>query len=344
MTEVAAEQSPPWLPGSDEPLICRHRGLLLDLDGVCYVGDEPVAGAASALASARDAGLAVRFMTNNASKPPAAVAGKLNRLGFAASIDEVVTSATCAARILAEELEPGSRVLVVGGEGVVDALIEAGLEPVRSADDNPAAVVQGWDPDVGWRQLAEAALALGAGARWIATNLDRTIPNERGILPGNGSLVTALRVATGLDPRSIGKPEPTMYVDSARGLECPLAVGDRLDTDIAGAIRAGFPSLLVLTGVTSPTDLLLAPIGQRPTHVAADLSGLAALQPPAVLAGETRWQCREAWAEVGDGRLALGGDRGPDRLDRVRAACAAAWVAADAGGAMDCQQLRSLDL
>jgi ribonucleotide monophosphatase NagD (HAD superfamily) len=141
----------------------------------------------------------------------------------------------------------------------------------------PAAVAQGWGPDVGWANLAEATVALHAGARWVATNLDRTLPSPRGPLPGSGSLIAAVETATGRSPDSVaGKPYPPLFSAAVKGSQAkrPLVVGDRLDTDIAGATRAGLPSLLVLTGVSRPRDLLAAPPEQRPTYVGRDLTAL----------------------------------------------------------------------
>ena len=130
--------------------------------------------------------------------------------------------------------------------------------PVESVDDGAVALMQGYGPDVGWRQLAEGSLAIGRGLLWVATNLDRTIPSPRGRVLGNGSMVAALRHATGAEPLVAGKPEPPLMLESVERSAAvrPLVVGDRLDTDIEGANRSGIPSLLVLTGVTDWQDLL----------------------------------------------------------------------------------------
>src|SRR6185312_17167359 len=135
-----------------------------------------------------------------------------------------------------------------------------GLEPVRLWSDEPRAVVQGHSPETAWADLAEAALAIRAGATWVAANVDRTLPSERGLLPGNGSMVAALRTATDRDPQVAGKPAPTLLNDAlARGeFRSPIVVGDRLDTDIAGATAADLPSLLVLTGVSTAADMVHA--------------------------------------------------------------------------------------
>jgi ribonucleotide monophosphatase NagD (HAD superfamily) len=166
---------------------------------------------------------------------------------------------------------------VVGAEALRAELRDVGLVPVTTLDESPVAVVQGYGPQVGWAELAEASLAVRAGARWVATNTDRTLPSPRGPLPGNGSLVAVLRTALGREPDVVvGKPEPALFTTAAAlsGAKRALVVGDRLDTDIEGAVRAGMDSLLVLTGVSGPAELLSAPAARRPTHVAADLSGL----------------------------------------------------------------------
>ena len=269
------------LRGSAEPLAARYDVALLDLDGVVYVGADEVPGAADVLARARSRGMRLAFVTNNAARPPAAVAEHLTKLGIAADPGEVITSAQAAAHYLADRLAPGSRVLVLGTTGLYEALGERGLISVSSADDEPIAVVQGYSPDIDWRMLAEGAVAIRRGLPWIATNLDATVPSPRGPLPGNGSLVAALRHATGRSPVSTGKPDPTMHRETVErsGAERPIVVGDRLDTDIEGANAVGCSSLLVLSGVTSAADLIAAAPDARPTYIAADLSGLLGTHP-----------------------------------------------------------------
>jgi HAD superfamily hydrolase (TIGR01450 family) len=300
---------------------------LLDLDGVVYVGSRAVPGAPEALRGAGAAGMRLAYVTNNASRPPAAVASHLRSLGVPAREDEVVTSAQAAARVLADLVPAGARVLVVGGEGLRVALRERGLEPVARSADEPVAVVQGFSPDVDWALLAEGAYALARGVPWVASNTDLTIPTPAGRAPGNGTLVEVLRLATGRSPVVAGKPETAMHREAVLRTAAtrPLVVGDRLDTDIEGATRAGVDSLLVLTGVTDAVGLVLAPPHLRPTYVAADLRGLLQQHPATRWADG--WCCRQAIARVQDGRLevtTLGGDP----LDALRASCAAVWNAA----------------
>ncbi|NLU85138.1 HAD-IIA family hydrolase [Rhodococcus sp. HNM0569] len=254
-----------------------YDALLLDLDGTLYRGPHEIPGARDAVAAGGTSDTEqVLYVTNNASRPPEKVAEHLTELGFAASVDQVVTSAQSAARLLAEHLDAGARVLVVGTDALADMVAEAGLAPVRSFEDEPVAVVQGHSPETGWPILAEATLALRAGALWVAANVDSTLPTERGLVCGNGAMVAALRTATGRDPLVAGKPAAPLLQDAlARsGSRRALVVGDRLDTDIEGAHAVGADSLLVLTGVSTPRDLVFARPDHRPTYVGETLDAL----------------------------------------------------------------------
>ncbi|HEX6338679.1 MAG TPA: HAD-IIA family hydrolase [Jiangellaceae bacterium] len=301
---------------------------LLDLDGVVYVGAGAVQHAEPALAECRRLGMRLAFVTNNAARPPQVVAEHLSSLGVEAAPSEVVTSAQAAARLLAEMLPGGSRVLVVGGEGLIDALAERGLVPVAELADRPAAVVQGFHPDVGWRLLAEGSYAIAAGLPWVASNLDRTIPTPRGEAPGNGSFVEVLKLTTGRAPVVAGKPEPPMHREAVlrTGAKRPLVVGDRLDTDIEGARRADTDSLLVFTGVADPEEVVGAPAGRRPTYVGEDLRALLAA-PGDVSVSEGAIRIGGWAAAVVAGRLSIEqtGDEAA-RLDALRALCGAAWA------------------
>ncbi|HVE31561.1 MAG TPA: HAD-IIA family hydrolase, partial [Mycobacteriales bacterium] len=245
-------------PAAKEPPAHRYDVALLDLDGVVYLGSTAIPDVPEALAEVRKAGMRLAFVTNNASRTPAAVAEMLTGMGVQATEDEVVNSAQAACHVLAETLPPGAKVLVVGTTGLIEAARERGFTLVESADDQPAAVVQGYGPNVGWQQLAEATVAVRRGAWFVATNLDATVPSNRGPLPGNGSLVGVVAQTTGVTPTAVGKPDPAMHRESVQrsGATHPIVVGDRLDTDIEGAGRVGCDSMLVLTGVTTPADLL----------------------------------------------------------------------------------------
>ncbi len=297
-----------------------------------YLADEPVPHAAPSVAAARAAGMRFAYVTNNASRTPVAVADKLSALDIPTGPDEVVTSAQAAGRTLAEHLPNGSAVLVVGTDALAEEVRRAGMVPVRTVDQagqaGPAAVVQGLAPETSWADLAEAAVALHRGALWVAGNTDATLPTTRGPLPGNGAFVAALRLVTGREPLVSGKPDPSLHRASVErvGAQRPLVVGDRLDTDVLGAVRGGADSLLVLTGVVGLPGLLAAPAGSRPTYVSSDLRGLLEPQPEVEVDGETA-RCRAATARATDGSLS--GDRDTD--DGIRALCALAWASADRG-------------
>lgn len=306
---------------------------LVDLDGVVYVGPHPVAHAAEALAQARARGMRLAFVTNNAARPPEAVAQHLTSLGVTAGSAEVVTSAQAAARVLADMLPAGAPVLVVGGDGLVMALRERDLSPVGTADAAPAAVVQGFHPDVGWRLLAEGSYAVASGLPWVASNVDRTLPTPRGTAPGNGTLVDAVRAATGREPIVAGKPEPPMHREAVlrTGARRPLVVGDRLDTDVEGARRSAVDSLLVMTGVTGPLELVHAPPWRRPTYVGEDLRALAE-SSDALAVGSGMVRRGDSTAAMQGGRVVVQRSAGGEvsaRLDTLRAVCGAVWEVAD---------------
>ena len=334
------------LIGSDVPLAARYDLALVDLDGVAYRGHEPIDGASTGLGGARALGMRLVFVTNNASREPESVASQLSGLGIPTEPEEVMTAAQAAARLLADRLAPGASVLVVGGAGLVTAVRAAGFVVVTSADDAPDAVVQGFAPEVGWAQLAEAAYAVERGAWYVASNLDLSLPTARGMAPGNGSLVGAVRAATGVTPDSAGKPSPAMYhmaVERAGAREV-LVVGDRLDTDLAGARAGGFAGLHVLTGVSSARDDVLAQPGERPHYIGADLRSLLEPHPEPVPAAHGWWTCRSGAARVVDGALQLDGPResASQLLDVVRVACAAAWDAVDRGERVDSSSVPEL--
>lgn len=271
-----ATTAEPERRAADKPLAALYDTALLDLDGVVYRGKDAVPHAVDSLMAAADAGMRLAYVTNNASRTPTAVASHLRELGLPAHAEDVVTAAQAVARIIAERVPEGARVLVIGGEGLRQALLEHRLTLVSSAEDNPAAVVQGYRPDTSWTDLAEAAYAIERGAPWFAANTDRTMPTARGIAPGNGALVGAVAAATGTWPTVAGKPEPALHRETMirTNAQRPLVVGDRLDTDIEGANRAGADSLLVLTGVTRLQDLKDAPKEHQPTYLAQDLRAL----------------------------------------------------------------------
>jgi glycerol-1-phosphatase len=338
-------------PALDHPtrqtLSRRYDVALLDLDGVVYRGADPVPGAPEALAQARAAGMLLSFVTNNASRPPEAIAAHLVELGVAARPDEVVTSAQAAATLLVETIGTGGRVLVIGGEGLRKAVAEVGLVAVASYDavPGPQAVIQGFSPDLRYEDLAQATFAVAAGATWVATNTDTTLPTARGLQPGNGTLVAAVAAATGKRPLVAGKPERALVDEAVRrsGATRPLMVGDRLDTDIEGAVRADMDSLLVLSGVSTLADLLAAGPESRPTYLGADLSSLGTAPPPLSELRPGSPVQGSGWrVEVHGAELLLSHQRGEagqpggngDVWDAVRAVVVGAWAVLDAGAAL----------
>ena len=313
---------------TDRPLAEVYDAALLDLDGVVYVGDHPVPGAQGAIEAVRRAGMRVVFVTNNASRTPEAVAARLQEMGVDATAEDVVTSAQAVRTMLSDRFEKGAPVLVVGDRGLLAEVRAAGMRPVESADDGPVAVVQGYGPDVSWRALAEAAVAVRSGATWIASNTDRTLPSTRGLLPGNGALVAAVRAAVDVDPLVAGKPCPPLHREAVRraGARKPLVVGDRLDTDIEGANNVGCDSLLVFSGVTDLAEAAAAPTGRRPTFLGSDLTTLLEPAPEVTVTGDTA-RCRQARARVDGDRVVA---EGPAE-DSRRAALALCWALADDG-------------
>jgi glycerol 3-phosphatase-2 len=327
-------------PGAGEKgrLIEGFDGVVCDLDGVVYRGHDPVPHAVESLLSVLSAGVRVVFATNNASRTPAEVAAHLAALGLPGPASRVVTSAQAGAHHVAQTCGVGSRVLAIGGPGVPLALEEAGLTPVSVAqmrpDDPVVAVLQGYGAQVAWTDLAEVAYAVQAGALWVATNVDSTLPTERGVAPGNGALVAAVRAAVSADPVAVGKPNTPLYdlsvVALGTSVDRTLAIGDRLDTDISGAATAGMASLFVFGGVHRWVDVAGADPAARPRYVATDLRSLQSAYPEPVQVPEdaARWVCGEAYAWVSPaGDLVVSQVGGLN--ERLRAALRAIWHAGD---------------
>jgi glycerol 3-phosphatase-2 len=304
--------------------------VLTDLDGVVYRGRNAIPHAVEALTDAAKTAR-VGYITNNASRRPVDVAEHLEQFGLSVGPDDVVTSSQAGVRLLATLVPAGSTVLVIGGLGLTSIVEQAGFTVTASADDSPAAVIQGFSPDLGWTQLAEASFALAdASVPWVATNMDWSIPVERGIAPGNGTLVAAVHQAVGRMPVVAGKPErPIFDAAVARfGGERPLFIGDRLDTDIKGANDAGIPSVLVLTGIDQAKQVLAADERSRPTYVLGDLRGLAEPYPVTYRSQDadgTRF-VTVGEATVRMQRHVVRVERaGSDPLDLLRAGAAAIW-------------------
>lgn len=318
------------LGASTRPLSEAYDLVMLDLDGVVYVGGEAIPGVATHLAKARAADARLAFITNNAARPPAEVAAHLTELGVPAQQEDVVTSAQAAARLLADRFGAGARIAYLGSAGLEECLRAAGLVPVGVADD-AVAVATGYGPDVVWHDVMRVAVRIRDGLPWVASNTDYTIPTPYGVAPGHGVQVEMLRRFTGVEPTVAGKPARPLLDETVRrvGGQRPLMVGDRLDTDIEGARNAGIDSLLVLTGVTGLAELVAAAPAMRPTYVAPDLSGLLEAHEQPVRT-EEGWRCGGWQTTVGGGRIAVAGS-GPAAA-WWRAVAAAAWAYLDETG------------
>lgn len=320
---------------NDPRLVDAYEAALFDLDGVVYLGPAPVEGAPEGIAALRELGVQVGFVTNNAARPPQVVVDQLTGLGVEAHLSDVVTSAQAGARQLAEALEPGSRVLVVGTQALADEVEAAGMVPVWSREDRPSAVIQGYDPQLTWPRIDDACHAIQAGARWFATNTDSTRPTDVGLVPGAGAQIAAVRVAVTQEPTVAGKPCTPLMEETMRrmGTRQAIFVGDRLDTDVQGAVAVGMDSLFVFTGAHGKQDLLQAPEDQRPTTIGHDLRSLLEPARRATLDGEEA-RCRDQQALIVDGRIHL--DQVPtgreEQLDALWAVLQLAWdTGADAG-------------
>lgn len=311
--------------GDGGRLIDRFDGVLCDLDGVVYAGPNALPHAVESLNRVADEGRAVGYVTNNASRSPADVAAHLIELGAPASERTVVTSAQAGARLLAEKLTPGDPVLITGSDYLAAEVRRVGLTPVTSATEEPRAVIQGFDPSLGWVHLAEAGYAINAGALWVATNTDATIPRDRGMAPGNGTLVGAVRAAVTVDPLVAGKPEAPLFraAEAELGISHPLVIGDRLDTDILGGNNAELATALVLTGVDTVRTAIAAVPAQRPDLLLADLRDLFTPVAQSERDGDG-FRCGDARAFVDGDTVHVEG--GEDDLDAWRAACAAWWA------------------
>ncbi|WP_168627611.1 HAD-IIA family hydrolase [Cryobacterium sp. BB307] len=306
--------------------------LLADLDGVVYKEHQAIPYAVESINRAHES-IAVGYVTNNASRTPASVADQLTALGLTVAPDDVVTSPQAAVRLLAELVPAGSTVLAVGGDGLHSELDRAGFRVTTSAEDTPAAVIQGYAPEVGWVELAEAAYALqgeGAERPWVATNTDWTLPTARGTAPGNGTLVSAVHTAIARLPVVAGKPEVAIFEEAVArfGGASPLFLGDRLDTDILGANRAGIPSALVLTGIDRAKQVLAADKNSRPTYLIDDLRELFEPYPHPV---ETTDRRGDRLVTVRGAQIRMSANvltiekRGDNPTDLLRAGAAAIW-------------------
>lgn len=317
------------LQAAARPLNELHDAMLLDLDGVVYIGPKAVPAAPEAVGKARAAGARVAFVTNNAGRTPARIAEHLTHLGVPAAPEDVVTSAEAAARLVADRYPEGSEVLVVGDTGLRQAVHRMGLRPVTVATDAVVAVLHGYSRTMARDLLDQGTLAVARGAFYVASNTDATAPTEWGVTPANGSFVRVIAHATGVEPVVAGKPMRPLHEEGMMrtGATDPLIVGDRLDTDIEGATTHGAAGLLVLSGVATPQDLLAAPAHQRPRYLSWDVSGMNETHPGPVRHGSgagARTECGGWTATADTGAVRLSGTG--DQLDGLRALCTAVWA------------------
>ncbi|MFM6939939.1 MAG: HAD-IIA family hydrolase [Rhodoluna sp.] len=296
--------------------------LLADLDGVVYEGAAAIKDAPEAILALQNLGLPVGYVTNNSSRKPETIAAQLAGFGVACAPEDIIGSGKTGVDILKTMIPAGSKVLVVGGEGLRARVVEGGFELAADSGANPDAVIQGFAPDVSWRDLAEAAFSIQNGAKWVATNQDWTLPQEKGLAPGNGTLVSAVHTAVGQLPVVAGKPEPAIFHTAVEhfGAKKALFIGDRIDTDITGANRANLDSVLVLTGVSTRKEVLgIKPEG-RPTYI---IGSMAELLKPYKAPKKTKrgFACDGAEVErLGNKVVVTIGD--PKSLGALRAACA----------------------
>ena len=306
-------------------LVSRFDSVLFDLDGVIYQGDQAIDRAVLAVNRVSDLNIKVGYITNNSSRRAETIAEQLVGFGIAASPEQIVGSAKAGVKLLAKKIEAGQKVLVVGGDGLRHEVQHQGFVVVDRAQDQPAAVIQGFSKDVSWRELAEASFAIQNGAVWVATNQDWTIPVEQGIAPGNGTLVGAVHTAVGILPEFAGKPFGPIFAEAKTQLsiERPLMVGDRLDTDIRGARTAGFESAVVMTGIATRKELLGAKPEDRPDYL---FENLDALFVDYDLPKKTKRGFRSGAAAVellGNKVMVTDGD--PSSFDALKATCHLIW-------------------
>ncbi|MDD5462377.1 MAG: HAD-IIA family hydrolase [Methylococcales bacterium] len=269
-----------------EPFI-NIRALIIDMDGVLWHGTQPLPGLTDFFQTLRERQIRFILATNNASLTPEEYVTKLAKMGVTVSQNQILTSGTATALFLSKRVNPTeTRVFVIGEDGATQPLVDlgftlTGLYEVNN-DNNGASkrgadiVVCGKDEGLTWHKLATATLNIRAGAEFIGTNPDTTLPTEHGITHGNGAILAALTAATGAIPTIIGKPEPIIYQQALAllGVERDetVAIGDRLETDILGAVRTGIRSILVLTGISTEEDLKES--DYQPTWIMPDIRAL----------------------------------------------------------------------
>ncbi len=261
-------------------LLTNIQALIIDMDGVLWEGSRALPGLKDFFLLLRQKSLPFVLATNNASLTQDEYVSKLKTMGVTVSHSEILTSSMATAHYLAEHSATNAtRTFVIGEKGLRQPLTEQGFTLVDSYNaDAPADfVICGLDRKLTWDKLADASLHLHAGAKFIATNADTTLPTERGPVIGNGGILAALQATSQISPIVIGKPEPIMYQQAIKTLDVALedtvAIGDRLNTDILGAVNTGIRSIMVLTGISSEDDL--KSIDYQPTWIMPDICAVS---------------------------------------------------------------------
>ncbi len=319
-------------------LIDQYDGAFFDLDGVIYLGAQAIDGAADTMAELRRRGVSLMYVTNNAARSAQTVVDQLVDHGMGADMDTVLTSGQVAAANLADELPPHARILVAGSAALAELMTAAGFAVVESADDDPVAVIQGYEPKLRWPMLDEACLAIQRGARWYATNDDHSRPTERGLIPGMGGMIASIALAVGGEPEIFGKPyRPMLDVARARtGATQPIFVGDRLDTDVLGANNAAIDSLMVLSGSHGKAELLEADAAHRPTFIGPDVSALLAAPRRAAVDGfQSHCAAAHAWLDGHTVMTSAVPTTLDEQVDAAWAVLTLIWACRDAGKAVD---------
>lgn len=305
--------------------------VLADLDGVVYKGGAEIPDAVPSLNRVTETAR-VGYVTNNAARTDETVAAQLRSFGLHANAADIITSPQAAIQVLRDKVAPGALIMVVGGPGITVELEKAGYRHTRNADDGPDAVLQGFSPELAWKDLAEAAFALQEfpgqePIPWVATNTDWTLPQERGLAPGNGTMVSAVHTAVQRLPEFAGKPETPIFEAAFErfGSRNALMIGDRLDTDIQGAVASGIDALHVLTGVDRPKQLLAAAKNMRPKFIVPTLAGMFEKYPETIVRKDGAHQIGDARVRM-DGHIVQVVREGTDPLNLLRAACSAIWA------------------
>lgn len=261
--------------------VASLQNFIFDLDGVIWRGHTPIEGAVESVRQLRAQGKRCFYCTNNSRLTQAQFAERLRAIGLELNDEDVISSAWATARFLADEMPRGFSVFVVGEDGLRSTLqgVGARVLSAEAAETQVAdCVVAGIDREFNYEKMRLAQRQILRGARFIATNRDSTFPTEDGVVPGSGSIIAGIATASGREPTTIGKPEPLMLqlCVAAFGLmlEQTAMIGDRLDTDIACAHRAGLPAILVLTGVHTRTNVEIASAEEKPDAIFADLPAL----------------------------------------------------------------------